>query len=100
MQTPAWINTHLIVDVTDAWAEVRDPDNEVGAVVLAYLHIDGYVYTFPDDPAQPCEYVPTYRVAGLRAEPFPNVHFYHDRAWCIAQGLAPLLHQIERNANT
>jgi hypothetical protein len=100
MQTPAWINADLIVDVTDAWAEVRDPDNEVGAVVLAYLRIVRYEETTPLDPAQPGEYVPVYEVAGLRAEPFPNVFLYHDRAWCIAQGLAPLLHQIERNANT
>lgn len=100
MQPPAWINADEIVDVTDAWAEVRDPDNEVGAEVCAYLHINGYTETLPDDPDARGEYVPTYRVAGLRASPFPNVHLYHDRAWCIANGLAPLLHQIERNANT
>ena len=100
MQTPAWSDADLIVDVTDAWAEVRDPDNEVGAVVLAYLHIVCYAETLPDDPDAWGEYVPVYEVAGLRAEPFPNVFLYHDRAWCIAQGLAPLLHQIERNANT
>lgn len=100
MQTPAWINADLIVDVTDAWAEVRDPDNEVGAEVFAYLHIESYVERDAADPSTPVEMAPVYRVMGLSAEPFDNVFFYHDRAWCIAQGLASLLHRVERNANT
>ena len=97
---PKWRHADRTVDVTDAWNDLRDPENEVGATVTAYLHIIRYVETLPDDPDARGEYVPVYEVAGLRAEPFPNVFLYHDRVWCIANGLAPMLHQIEETANT
>jgi hypothetical protein len=39
-QEPAWTDADRIIDITDIWQEVMDPENERGEVCMAYLHRD------------------------------------------------------------
>ena len=96
---PKWRHADRTVDVTDAWNDLRDPENEVGAEVIACLHISTYTETEPADPDGRPEYVPVYRVEGLVRRTVLGIAYY-GRDWCVANGLAPMLHQIEETANT
>jgi hypothetical protein len=96
---PTWAWAERDVDVTDAWNMIRDPENEIGAVVTACLHVNTYLPSEPADPDERGKPVPVYAIFGVKHET-REATTYHDRAWCIANGLSPMMHAVEKRINS
>jgi len=65
---PSWAIADRVIDITDAWLEQTDPENERNEVCLAYLHSEKY-----DDGM---------RVAGIAIEDNDGTT-YRNRDWAV-----------------
>lgn len=97
---PNWTRADAVLDVTDAWNDIHDPQNERGAVVLAYLNI-AYYEDVPvsANPWSDSMHKPVYRVEGISIETLTMGVNYFSRTWCVANNLIGLLRAAEAIQN-
>jgi hypothetical protein len=97
LDAPVWTLADAEIDISDAAAEVFDPDNEQGCKAVAYLDVFDHDSSGPD-PHRDYPEVAIYRAVGARIAVGDRT-FYADRASCDQLGLGHALTICETMAS-